>query len=530
MEHVDQSHFACAKPAATALTAPDYINLLHPPCSFGKLTLMAKDGAGAAHAVTHTTATAPLWVNCFLDGDGYVSLHRFHGPRRVDRLAALNGLFLDLDVDRLPHNRDRSAGSWADDVTLELLKLQLPEPTILLSTGRGLAAIWLINPLPPQALPRWQSAQNVLVDLFNSLGADPRCRDAARVTRLPGSLNTKCGREARILSGALRRYDFDQLSDDIYVAAGRPTRQDLRKRKERPKKRKEGMRTGGLPPAARFAAVLRDLERLRIAWGGLVPEGSRNTWLHLYATCLSHTSEPTDIARRVEDMAAVATPGLPRSEVAPIVKLAVRHASLPAARSPRLDGRYHYSGATLAELLGVTAEAANTLGLEQIMPKAERARRKTDRECARRRAAGALPRDEWLEKNSCARRKPWVDMGISKSTFYRRRRAGELVDAVQPPPVGELETGPCPQQGGSAQPKAQVEGRSPSTITPSRPERARSRTRPAQAINVTGTTRPLAHDEIVVETHPYVQPSLQQGEIDFAGKRILCPPERYRAG
>lgn len=530
MEHFDKLHFIAAEPAASALTTPDYIKLLHPPCSVGKVTLMAKDTTGQAHSVTHTTSTAPLWVNCFLDGDGYVSLHRFHGPRRVDRLAALNGLFLDLDVGRLPTGAARSVESWADDIAHELVKLRLPEPTILLSTGRGLGAIWLINSLPPQALSRWQAAQGVLVDLFRRLGADPSCRDAARVTRLPGSLNTKCGREARVLSGSLLRYDFNQLSDEIYISAGRPTKHELRNRKARQKKRQLGNPRGGLSPSARFAAVQRDLERLRRAWGGLIPQGSRNTWLHLYATCLSHEFAPSDIAGRIQQIAAEATPGLPPSEVTAIAKVAARHASLPNTNSSIYDGRYHYSGATLAMLLNITAKSAEALGLEQIMPVAERAKRKAQRECARRRAAGARPRAEWLEKNSRARRQPWLALGISKSTYYRRLGAGQLNDQVQSEAACETDTGPCPQQGGSAMPQAQAEGRSPTAKAPNPTKSPSRRTRPARVTQAEHIAAPadISLYEIVVESNPYMQSSHQQGEIDFAGRRVYCPLGRLR--
>ncbi|WP_417808796.1 hypothetical protein [Thioclava sp.] len=430
MEHLDKSRFTDAGPAATTLSAPEYIKLIHPPGSVGKITLMTKDACGGVHSVTHTTATAPILVNCLLDGDGYVSLHRFHGPRRVDRLAALNGLFLDLDIDRLPRGSAQHAKPWAQKVTRALEKLRLPMPSILLSTGRGLAAIWLISPLPPQALPRWQSAQNVLIELFRQLGADPSCRDAARVTRLPGSLNTKCGREAHIMQGSLSRYDFDQFSDAIYTAAGRPTREQLRDRKARQSGRKQSERTGGLAPAERFAAVLRDLERLRGAWGGLIPEGYRNTWLHLYATCLSHTANASDVAGLVEQMASQATPGLPPSEVRPIAKMATSHASLPRASSPGHDGRYHYSGATIAERLGVLSETARGLQLEQIMPLDERARRKAGRECERRKAAGAVSRAEWLSEHSKESVQPWLELGISRSTYFRRLKNANPLDTI----------------------------------------------------------------------------------------------------
>lgn len=208
-------------------------------------------------------------------------------------------------------------------------------------------------------------------------------------------------------------------------------------------------------------------------------------------------------------MAADATPGLSPSEVSGVARIAALHAALPQGGAPLSDGRYHYAGATIADMLGVTAAGARTLGLEQVMPKSERARRKAERECQRRRAAGAMSRGAWLEKNSREARQPWVELGMSRSTFYRRRKAGQIVEPVEPVTTADVETGPCPLQGGSALPKAPAEGRSPAgsaptpTTSPSRP------TRPAQS---SLTERIAAPDggqlkEIVVETNPCVQPA-----------------------
>ena len=526
MKHYARSHFDTSSPAS-ALTPGDYVRLLHPEDAIGKTTLMTKDVFGRPHSKTYALSTAPLLVDSFLDGDGYISLHRFHGARQVNRLAALNGLFLDLDVDRLPFGATRTVGPWSLDVLMRLVSLNLPEPTVLLSTGRGLAAFWLIDPLPPQALPRWQAAQNVLIDLFRCLGADPGCRDAARVTRLPGSLNSKSRTTASIIGGTLDRHGFDKLADEIYIAAGRPTREQLRQRQERKKRREGRAHSGGLTVGLRFRAVMRDLESLRRSWGGQVPIGSRNTWLHLYATCLSHISDAQEISALVEAMAAKAAPGLSRSEVAGIAKVAARHAALPNGGTPLTDGRYHYSGATIAELLGVTAAGARTLGLEQVMPKDERARRKAERERLGRRAVGAASREDWLNENSRERQQPWTELGMSRSTYYRRIKAGQVVEPAKPARTADVETRPCPQQGGSALPTAPAEGRSPSANAPPPTTSPRQHTRPAEATWTKRVAAPLGSGlaYFVMETKSFMRRAQVQGEVDFAARRIGYPLE-----
>ncbi|WP_246849391.1 DNA-primase RepB domain-containing protein [Rubellimicrobium arenae] len=525
MEHLNFTDLNDAELVAQTISTADYVRLMHPEGSVGKLSLMVKTGARQAHSKIYPVDEAPLRAECLLDYDAYVTLHRFHGPRKIAKLASLNGLFLDLDVDRVPPMTATDPAMWWLEVSMRLFDLKLPEPTFVLFTGRGLAAIWLVVPLPPQALPRWHAAQTALIELFRSLGADPSCRDAARVTRLPGSINSKSGKEARLITGTLQRLDFDALADSIYTAAGRPARAELQKRKERQARLAITGMPQGLTPKARFRAVLRDLDRVRTAWGGAVPKGVRNSWLHLYATSLAHFSTPQEVESRILEVAAFATPGLPPAEVRALIKAASRHAALPVSAGPLKDGRYHYSGATIAEILGISAEMTQTLGLEQVMPEEERARRKAAREQERRQTAGAATREAWLETNDQERRQPWVELGISRRTYFRRRAAGTL--CADQGATTEVGTGPCPLLGGSASPEAQVEGQSPSTegSTPPNPSR---RHEPASSADKAENAPELAADtcfEVVVETHPRVQPLYQPGVIDFARRRLF-----YRLG
>ena len=272
---------------------------------------------------------------------------------------------------------------------------------------------------------------------------------------------------------------------------------------------------------------MRDLESLRRSWGGQVPIGSRNTWLHLYATCLSHISDAQEISALVEAMAAKAAPGLSRSEVAGIAKVAARHAALPNGGTPLTDGRYHYSGATIAELLGVTAAGARTLGLEQVMPKDERARRKAERERLGRRAVGAASREDWLNENSRERQQPWTELGMSRSTYYRRIKAGQVVEPAKPARTADVETRPCPQQGGSALPTAPAEGRSPSANAPTPTTSPRQHTRPAEATWTKRVAAPLGSGlaYFVMETKSFMRRAQVQGEVDFAARRIGYPLE-----
>ena len=100
--------------------------------------------------------------------DIYLSQARFHGPRRIVNLAHLNACWLDVDYYR-PRPR------WSSGEALYALLgacegREVYGPSYVLASGRGLAAVWLLDTvLPTRARSRWQAAQDALVRLFADL-------------------------------------------------------------------------------------------------------------------------------------------------------------------------------------------------------------------------------------------------------------------------------------------------------------------------------------------------------------------------
>lgn len=250
-------------PAGGGLSAEDYVRLLHPPGSRGKVTLMQLDGQDATFSRTQSTGDLPNIVGAWLDVSGYVALNRYFGPRARNPLAALNALYADLDFHTIPQWRGISPEVVAQAFLASVETKNIPLPSLLNDTGRGLAAIWLIEETPPSALPRWKSAMSVLPSLFKKFGADRACTVAAQVFRLPGTINKKSGREVRVIGGTLKRLAYDDLADCIYNAAGRPTRRQLATKRDETssKKPSTSKKTGalrGLPASLRFAQIRSD--------------------------------------------------------------------------------------------------------------------------------------------------------------------------------------------------------------------------------------------------------------------------------
>ncbi|MFN3613055.1 MAG: DNA-primase RepB domain-containing protein [Rubrimonas sp.] len=220
-----------------------YFEALHPGDTIGSVTLMILSPGHNPISRTFKPREAAKWVADWIAQPAYCAVNRFHGPRGRGRLAQLNALYVDLDVYRQ---------RWLADVPRETLPSFIldwmrasgvPAPSFLVDSGRGYYVLWLVNPLPAQAEPRWRAAQSALVRHLASLGADPACTDASRVLRMPGSVNGKVGRVVRVVAGDGQRHDFDMLEDAVYAACGRPSRKVLKERAEKRERLRHG-RTG----------------------------------------------------------------------------------------------------------------------------------------------------------------------------------------------------------------------------------------------------------------------------------------------
>jgi hypothetical protein len=84
------------------------------------------------------------------------------------------------------------------------------------------------------------------------------------------------------------------------------------------------------------------------------------------------------------------------------------------------DTRLHYAGATIATMLGVDDATAERLGLEQIISRELRRKRKAARRTQKGKEDGKLTREEWLAQNSASKSEPWRALGMARSTWYAR--------------------------------------------------------------------------------------------------------------
>lgn len=152
--------------------------------------------------------------------DSWISQAEFTLPnRRVVNLWRIGLLFVDIDT----YNIQQLARKSPDDLVQILIgfcdAFDIPRPSFVVFSGRGLQAKWLLDkPLPRSALLRWGRAQSELVERLSKLGADQNAKDASRVLRLVQTTNTKNNEICRVVyvneeNGLPKLYGFDELCE-----------------------------------------------------------------------------------------------------------------------------------------------------------------------------------------------------------------------------------------------------------------------------------------------------------------------------
>lgn len=260
--------------------------------------------------------------------DAFASINRFYRPRRsLDNIIRLSAAFIDIDCGRSA--RDCSAEDASKGI-LEMVSIGLlPQPSMLQFSGRGLWAFWLLRDgQEPGFSPfanaynreLWRAIQNraadVIVSQFPILAIDRGALDAARMTRLNGSINSSCGRRVRyeLLSGTADeplRYTLEDLSRfydlslprrparepaseerrDLALEEHRRRQDERQAASERRKVARQGVDAslsvwGRLGHITLWQNRLRFLDRVRAeVYSGLIPYGSRYNMLSAYAYC-----------------------------------------------------------------------------------------------------------------------------------------------------------------------------------------------------------------------------------------------------
>lgn len=151
------------------------------------------------------------------DKNSYISQGEFFRPnRRVVNLARIGLCFVDVDTYHSDLMQGKSLDAQVQTLLWHINDMNLPEPSLVMFSGRGLYVKWFLEtPAPKQALPRWNALQRELVTALEPLGADQGAKDASRVLRIEGTVNSKSGEVACVVWASEKTYDFDLFCEHV---------------------------------------------------------------------------------------------------------------------------------------------------------------------------------------------------------------------------------------------------------------------------------------------------------------------------
>lgn len=282
-----------------------------------------------------------------------------YASRCRENVSQLNAVFCDLDGYKV----GRSVSALLAEVHEAQESELIPRVSMMAYSGRGLWLFWLLRDeqIPDVAQRAYPNQRRAYVRVMRALqrtlaplGADPRSLDLARVTRIPGSVNSKSDTRVRYYihldeSGSTYTYTLSALSalctaDDEEPIAVRRAFEPNKPRAILSNRQMERNRKGY---QAAVACYLRDLHVLIDLRGGGFARGCRNVGAYYLALILFKSgATETEIARRVRTFADRCQPSLSRDEWTK----AVRQASRAIKKFPKYT--------TISEQLQVTASEA----------------------------------------------------------------------------------------------------------------------------------------------------------------------------
>lgn len=375
------------------------------------------DSRGGKRQSSHRLADLPKVLGVLdKNVDTWISQAEFIRPnRRVVNLLRLGLLFADLDTYRVPALASRKPDELAASVLFLCAEAGLPVPSILIYSGRGIQAKWLLEgTLPRQALPRWNACQRYLVDRLAHVGADPMAKDASRVLRTVETVNSKSGEVCRVVhvqsgnDGQPVRYNFEYLAETLLPAARWTIEQQRQEQAEsRTKKKPFLLVPGGKADNLRgFSGRqlawdrLEDLRKLAELRGG-VGEGSRMQHLFWRLNFLL-LSGATNSKQMYHEAAALARELDPQwnSRSKELMTLFSKAKAYEAGERISYAGKdypplYTPKNDTLINLFGISTDEQRQL--KTIISTSVALERDRKRHELRRRAAGAVDRKSYLD-------------------------------------------------------------------------------------------------------------------------------------
>ena len=322
--------------------------------------------------------------------DVFFSQNTFYRKsRRIETIRQLRSLYVDLDFYIFNYDPEWILGK----LELEFYRQSIPEPNMIIFSGQGVVLIWMIDPVPYQALPLWQAVQNYLIKQLKPLGGDPKASDAARIFRMAGSISSKNGHEVKVEYRHDYRYSLRDIQHDYLP--------ELTPKKEKPKRGRKKKVVHLFNVYTLHGARLQDLATLvELRHGDMSGYREITLFLYRYWSCC-FTQDPEEALQQTLEFNETFTQPLPQREARKATESAQKawEAKSDKEANDRANAMgypgagYRLSNTKIIDWLNIT-EAEQTHLKTIIGPKEKRARDLREKE-RKRREAGMRPMAEY---------------------------------------------------------------------------------------------------------------------------------------
>ena len=396
--------------------------------------------------------------------DCYVSTNESTFKRREADVNALTMLTCDADTYKSEKYHNTSHERLIKDVKSVCVSFGLPFPTIVYS-GNGYYLKWIfiskikINPNSYISkadkkkrdcqiitkIDEWKTAQIAINRIFTEFGSDTNALDASRVLRMCGTINGKTGKTAEVLEfnekvsyeEMLRLLKPYTTSDDINSLSPLP-KIKTEKEKKKPdlkvvkfesieKSPKNTPHKNFIPKNRLSLAIERykDLLKLIKLRGGVVQEGQRMNFLLwiLNFKCIAGTVHIGNFDEEALKMGNKIFNGDDFGlDDLSTLRNKLEEYNLRRAKNPQDFNKfetiplYTPTSQTLIAKLNITKD--EQAHLKTIIDKDEVKERAKNRKYNERRAKGM--KEQEGDKDT----QPWLALGISRRTYYTRKKSG----------------------------------------------------------------------------------------------------------
>lgn len=391
--------------------------------------------------------------------DIYISQNIFskHGSYTKDNVAHLNAMYVDIDY------YNTKFGNLEPEVMAAKLKLlkfsgdtSIPEPSLYISSGRGLYLIWLLdrqyNKDTYSNERYWNNLEALLVNQFKDCGSDMAVKDTTRILRLLGSINSKTGKVVRVIAGDLdnpKRYKMDYLYNAVKnyeeqvvveqaeLKSNKRPKKDASKSAPNPSKtrKREGLGTSVSKMRSVFLNRVYDLEQVveyRRINGciGIGETGWRDKllFLHCLYNCYAGNTVDYAINKALELNKKLS---IPLKEH----KLTSKKNTLEKARNAYFgsiknrgfrvqdDGVYRYTTSKIIEMIGLTDEEQDNIELITLVNQEIKRSRKKLKDAERYqnqlKARGEKPKKDKIVE-MCKKIKVLLESGMTQKEIAEK--------------------------------------------------------------------------------------------------------------